>query len=640
MMNTFSANFPGNRHPPKAPLAIRIGIVGHRPDRLPDSDMSQLGNVLAQILSIIQIEVLQIARTHSDLFQSQPPQLRALSSLAEGSDRAFAEQALRAGYELTSILPFEKQEYERDFAEGVALEAESLNRFRSLLSKGTSCFELDGSRAQPERAYGVAGVVLLIQSDLIIIVWDGERKGKLGGTEEMIDVAKSIGLPFLVVDAKGPHAWQFEPQSAAIGQDFVRRRVKNTESQEDNLRASIRSLVLPSHLASADESTKGRSLKDGQHPTLLGLYRFYRERIIVDPLPTPQHDEQHLRESPQTPIPRSPLASVTSNDPTRDPTSIAHLQQIDYFQLWPDQLAVKYARRYRVTFVTAFLLSAFAVAMALLPQGLRWEDHHLAETICIAAELVAILIIIGLVFFGRRGGWHERWLDYRLAAELLRHLRIVAPFGGAPAIPQLPAHWATYGQPSATWMAWYSKAVERSLGCPTARVNHDYLSSCLTQLRNFVEQQSRYHAETAMRSERTGHQLHLGAMLLLVLTLLACGGHLLPVVWHSLHVPKWVPPMLTFACGFFPAFGAALAGISNQGEYRRIGKRSEAMHEHLETIQAEILTLKNRLEQDRGGSEQYSITASSLARRSADLLLDEVLDRRVVLLDRPVVPPS
>ena len=309
---------------------------------------------------------------------------------------------------------------------------------------------------------------------------------------------------------------------------------------------------------------------------------------------------------------------------------------------WPDRLAVVYSDRYRSAFIFAFLLAAFAVGMALLPVGFNLEPHSTYETLCIAIELGTILAILGLVHRGRSRHWHERWIDYRLAAELVRHLRLVAPLGGARPFPQAPAHWATYGQPGASWMAWYVRAVERVLGLPSVLVNREHLDACLLHLVDLISGQIEYHEKNARRCDRIEHQLHGTGIFLLALTLLACGVHLLPGLWPAVHTPSWLPPhLLTFFCGFFPALGAALAGINNQGEFRRITKRSEAMQEHLKPLLTEAEKLRAQINDGANPpSRQFSVSVGELSANTARLLVNEVLDWRVVFLDRPLIPPA
>jgi hypothetical protein len=186
--------------PPRAPLAFRVGVVGHRPNRLDKANLDQLANVIGTILSAVKDETLSVARdckAHDCKapYDGAAPVLTAISPLAEGTDRIFAEQALHLGFKLCRVLPFPQAEFEKDFAPGSALEqGDSLSRFQQMLAQATAQFELDGTRAEESEAYGAGGRVVLNQSDLLIVVWDGERQGKRGGTEETFDEARNRGV--------------------------------------------------------------------------------------------------------------------------------------------------------------------------------------------------------------------------------------------------------------------------------------------------------------------------------------------------------------------------------------------------------------------------------------------------------------
>jgi hypothetical protein len=245
-------------------------------------------------------------------------------------------------------------------------------------------------------------------------------------------------------------------------------------------------------------------------------------------------------------------------------------------------------------------------------------------------ELSAILAILGIVFVGRRRRWHERWIDYRLAAELVRTLRLVAPLGGNRPFPQIPAHWASYGQPGSTWMAWYVRAVERDLGLPSVRVDSKYVKGALAHLGDLLAGQSGFHERNAARYENNHHRLQVVGGMLIGLTLLACVLHLT--------VPS-LSSLLVFFAGFFPALGAAIAGIANQGEFRRIARRSQAMKDQLARIASEIETLRAHIDAPPPGSAaQPSLEAADLCTEAARLLANEVMDWRVVVLDRPLEP--
>src|SRR4051812_20648408 len=153
----------GQTSPAKARLAFRVGVVGHRPNRLKEANLGQLSEVLQKILRDVKTAVETFAKNQEELFADGPPVLRALSPLAEGTDRMFAQSAIGLGYELCCPMPFPQPEYEKDFE-----DLDSLNTFRTILTEakektGLVTFELDGSRLRESLAYGAAGRVVLNQ---------------------------------------------------------------------------------------------------------------------------------------------------------------------------------------------------------------------------------------------------------------------------------------------------------------------------------------------------------------------------------------------------------------------------------------------------------------------------------------------
>ena len=65
---------------------------------------------------------------------------------------------------------------------------------------------MDGDRSHSGNAYGSCGRVVVSHSDLLLVVWDGERERKTGGTEETLDLAVSQGVPVVLISAEASHA--------------------------------------------------------------------------------------------------------------------------------------------------------------------------------------------------------------------------------------------------------------------------------------------------------------------------------------------------------------------------------------------------------------------------------------------------
>ena len=129
--------------PPRAPLAFRVGITGHPPNRLVKADMAGLAGVLRDVLAIVKGATEGFDKEHV-LYAEGNALLRAVSPLAEGSDRVFAEAALDLGFALCCPMPFSHDDFVKDFT-----EPDSQKRFEQLLERArrnreSTIFELDG----------------------------------------------------------------------------------------------------------------------------------------------------------------------------------------------------------------------------------------------------------------------------------------------------------------------------------------------------------------------------------------------------------------------------------------------------------------------------------------------------------------
>ena len=607
-----------------------------------------LTGVMEDVVKVVREAAESAHRLEDSPYAADPPVLRAISPLAEGSDRFFAEAALEFGYELCCILPFEQAELEKDFEPSKALETSSLERFRALLAKATTLFELDGRREDEGAAYGAGGRLVLRQSDLLVIVWDGERQGKAGGTEQTFDEARALGVPVVWIDAHAPHAWEFlEGARQLPGRDDGGRvRPGSGSSLTDIKRHICEGLTPPG--ASGRPCGRGGA-RDGPHllaPVGVELahylaetkprlnhavwWKSFRDLVGKGRLTAVGFGVPHFEQAVEQEWPRGPWTPVGRVVDALRP-----------FYAWPDQLAVCYSDAYRSAFLWTYLLAAVAVGWALLPVGAGWfmASNHVALVACGIAETLTILVVLGLVVWGRRCKWHDRWLDYRLCAEMVRHLRLVVPVGGERPFLQVPAHLNVYVHPETLWVSWYVGAIERGVGMPSARVDRNYLADALRDLRSVLEGQLAFHRKTSQRDMHIEHRLHAAGVTLLVGTLLACAAHVASEIHWPVESPKWVSGWTVFLCGFLPALGAALAGIKNQGEFVRVSKRSEAMEMLLGALLERVTELEQKLEAPSNGP----LTMREVARVAEDasrLMVNEVLDWRVVFADRPPEPPA
>ena len=602
--------------------------------------------MLGKALGRVKAEVEKFFAQHPDWFAAESPTLRLVTSLAEGADRIAARAAARLGYELTSPLPFLKEEFCRDFSPETSEYEDgrdSVAEFEGLLkaSKWPAppvVFEIEGDRDDP-RVYTHSAQVVMNQSELLIAVWDGEPSAGAGGTAETVEKAMAHGIPVLWIDAHAPHTWQLlegenelpfpsktnraRPHQEETGDDFnclakliskLLRPVREESSQKGKEKTSLREWYFREH-------------KPWWNPFFLWkLFRdFFGEwRIRFQWLGVGDFEKAAMREWPDDEECR---CSSWVNEKLR------------HHFIWPDRLADIFADAYRSGFVLSFSLAAMAVLFAVLPITIGAGHGHGEGTagnfsfICHLVEAGCIGIILVTVGWSKCRRWHERWMEYRLIAELVRQRKILLPVGGGVPFPRRqPQHLARgYGQPSDTWMYGHVRAIDRAAGLPSAILDREYLREVLVQLRHFVSHQIGFHEAAHRRSRNIVKRFHGIGGCLLLLTLVAA---LAPVFWRH---PPFDSNWFTICCAFFPAVGAAMAGILNQGEFSRIDKRSKAMASRLEELRKQIDHL---LKQDGDSGAHAFSQVVQLSSEISQLLIDEVLDWRVVFKDRPPALPA
>lgn len=631
-------------HPPRPPLAFRVGIVGHRPDRLEFADLHLLGNLVGDILSTIRENVEKTGLINKNIYSDSHPALRAISPLAEGTDRIFAEQAINQGYELSCPMPFAQEEYEKDFFPEFSHEVNSFQRFRDILDKAEETtrlvrFEMDGSRTNDGDAFRNNGQIVLNQSDLLLIVWDGIYYDKHGGTEETLSSARVQQIPVIWIDAYSPHQWQIALPGEALPEKINNgRHVPRSENDMDDIgKLVMQILAVPSQ--SIDHlSENGQSKR---------LFEFYRERQPHWNIALLWKFFRNLTGATKISFQSPKLQPFDNPGRVKNKMYFSAVSRLadwlkPYYD-WPDKLAENYADRYRSGFILTYLLASFAVGTALFPLMSGWltSERHTGLTVCIIIESFAILTILGIVFFTRKNRWHVRWLDYRMTAESIRQLKLFLPLGGGKPFPKMSAHLTQYGNPSATWMTWYVQAIERAAGLPAVRVDNNHLKECLAQYAELLAEQQNYHKINADLNSKIEKRLHRTGELTMWLTLLACLVHLLPVLVPEFRLSQVTGNGLIFLCGFLPALGASMAGINHQGEFRRIARSSTAMLEQFSRLADDTRRLLNDLSVGESHqSESIFSQVTTLARAIANLMINEVSDWKVVFQDRPPTLPA
>jgi hypothetical protein len=131
-------------------------------------------------------QVRENIRASLDYFISIHGQIECISNLACGADTIFIQEAINKKCKIQLILPFQINEYEKDF------DNESLILFRSIIANHAYSVHGDlksSDDVERDLAYQSVGRSNIEECDAILAVWDGEIGKGLGGTKDHVDYA-------------------------------------------------------------------------------------------------------------------------------------------------------------------------------------------------------------------------------------------------------------------------------------------------------------------------------------------------------------------------------------------------------------------------------------------------------------------
>lgn len=166
-------------------MPVTIAVTGHRPNRLSGSHTA---------LMLICREVLSVIR--KDISRGDPAPI-ALSGLAEGADRIFAEAALKEGFRLEAVFPFQEDDYRTTFM------SPHSDDFYTLKDKSSNIHMLNGDIQNEQDGFHNLGLFLVEKCDMLIAIWDGKPGVGKGGTPDVIQLARAANKPVVWINADG-----------------------------------------------------------------------------------------------------------------------------------------------------------------------------------------------------------------------------------------------------------------------------------------------------------------------------------------------------------------------------------------------------------------------------------------------------
>jgi hypothetical protein len=629
----------GNGPPHRPRLAFRLGVTGAR--YLEESGLEALRKKVDFVLNSVREDVLRLASEagvaafYAGVDPHHPsPLLRFVSPLARGSDRLAAEAALKTGYELYVPMPFALDEYKKDFkgAEKPSerpLTAEAdVAQFDQLFMHAGASLALDGGRHEQDRAYEAVGRFVVRHSDLIIAIWDGEPVGGRGGTADIVEYALSNGVPVWWI----PTAPERTPVLLADIEDLRDPRAEAGDAPGDVLRAFVERHIRPPAPARRDRHGLISWLaRLGQKRLVSPLAEFYAEDASPPWWWTRAYGWMMYVASacklPWTdlPCPDDPVAKY-------------------WFDLYKptDLRAGEYAARYRSAYVWLFFLATLTLIFGATAAVTHSESVWLALIAAIAMVLegVTLLITYVVVHAAIRGDWHERFIEYRLLAELCRKQQVLAPLGRAVSLGAVrrmllrevgnatqkavaqshskKAKAAIEISDHSAWVAWLFAALERAAPLPSGNIAADLEPFVKRQLLDeLIGEQLRYHRGREKMSGRADEKFFaVGHISFFLVCICVCVK--LAAVFHSVNLEAvggdGFYRFLGWLAIILPAISAAALGIRSYAELQLLVEQSRHMIEELQHAEARItrIRLQRPLAAEDIGTETYAVATLML----------------------------
>lgn len=189
---------------------LRVGITGHRLDKLSETALDPLRERLRDLLAELEAAMSRFAARAPDTpHLHEAPECRLVSALAEGADR-LAVDAAPAHWPIFALLPMPRDIYRHDFLAAGQDTSPSSEAFEAYLARAESVSELPmattpqgAARSDRTAQYAALGRALVREIDCLVAVWDGKPPSGPGGTATVVAEAVERGLPVFWLEPDG-----------------------------------------------------------------------------------------------------------------------------------------------------------------------------------------------------------------------------------------------------------------------------------------------------------------------------------------------------------------------------------------------------------------------------------------------------
>ncbi|MEM8724143.1 MAG: hypothetical protein AAGE86_01340 [Pseudomonadota bacterium] len=612
--------------PPLPQPVLSIGVTGHRSSHPSfPADPASLDAAIQDCLEVIEREA---KAAQIDGLSDPNQRFRLVTLLADGTDHLAADAALAREWEVAAPLPFGS-----DLNRAINAQPKDAADARTMLSgkvpSDPACasradairelsnqaikFELAEQDAEIERCFlatldapqdsdlaaafihqasqraGLAGRILIEQSDVLIAVWDGQSTIHSGGTGHTASLALEAGVPVIWIDPA-------EPENIRILHFPEALQAPGNPMEKAQFETELRSIVTASiGLVPADlsgrfaglealapqiwrESSSFLSHAYRRVEALFGEHSWGRKlRSIKERYERPDR----IAEGSAADL----VAELKGIESGGAPIHAKAASEVLPHFAWTNAIASMTADRYRSGMVWNFVLGAMAIISGVLYLPLVDTSQ---KWMFAAVELAILLAIVVNTVSGQRARLHGRWLETRRAAEYLRHLPMLYAFGVARPLGDWPN--ALRSQ----WPEWYARMIARGLGLPSVRIDHQHLRIAARVLQDrFVVPQRDYHLSKARRLHKAHHSIEWLAERLFALAIAIVASYLALSGAAALGfvdpaVTKGLAKWFTVVAVALPTISGALAAIGYFGDFERFADISQAAAQKLDGLATRI----------------------------------------------------
>jgi hypothetical protein len=312
---------------------------------------------------------------------------------------------------------------------------------------------------------------------------------------------------------------------------------------------------------------------------------------------------------------------------------------IYWFELYEpvDARAGEYAARYRSSYVWIFALTAMSVLFGAFAS--LFHEHFRVLVILFASlEFVVLFAALAVAYLALRNDWHERFIEYRLLAELCRKQQVLAPLGRAlsfgavrrlaaqiqeaeslaPGVDTLNSGHPKQEPDRAGWVSWLFMAYQRAAPLPRGNIAA-HLRGVLNidLLQELVDEQLEYHATRIDNSISAAENFErAGAMIFGFVFIFVIPMKILLTIFVSPASAfiDWSTAILGLLGVVLPTWSALAVGIGSYAEWQALAEESNHMLNLLTLAKKRIqrVNLKLPLASQDLGAEADAVASTML----------------------------